>query len=196
MKRLNKENLNTPELSNNLFEFRWRKQLHYIDWLRFKELARYYKGGKYLDIGCFNTPIMIELKRDFPTDEFYGLDHADKVIKYLKKQFPEIDYTLGNVMHLPFLSENFSYVVAGEIIEHLEKPEEFLKEAFRVLKKGGTFALSAPDSEEIHNPPVSKEHLWAFTEEDIRELLNIYGKVEIIKHRDSINNLIAYCTKI
>jgi len=196
MKELRKKNLNTPELANELFEKRWRKQLHYIDWLRFKKLVQYYQGGRYLDIGCFNTPIMLELKRDFPNEEFYGLDHANKVINYLQKQFPDINYVLGDVMKLPFENEFFNYVVMGELIEHMESPAELLKEAFRVLKRGGMLALSTPDSEEIHNPLVSEEHLWAFTEEDIKELLGIYGKVEVIKFKDTVNNLIAFVQKV
>jgi len=196
MKRLRKENVNSPELSYELFEKRWRKQLHYIDFLRFKALARYFKGGKYLDLGVFNSPMPIELKRDYKSSEIWGLDYCAKLIDYLKSQFPDINYVASDVMKLPFEDKYFDYVVAGELIEHLENPKEFLKEAFRVLRFGGILALSTPLAEGITEQAVSEEHLWGFEIEDIREMLKPYGKVEIEIFKDTVKSIIAYTEKI
>ena len=91
MKRLNKKNVNTPELSWDIFEKRWRKQLQYIDFRRYKLLEKYFEKGRYLDLGVFNSPLPAELKRRKPDAEVWGLDYAERVINYLKAIFPEMD---------------------------------------------------------------------------------------------------------
>lgn len=45
----------------------------------------------------------------------------------------------------PVASEVFDVVAAGEVIEHMLDEEIFLKECFRVLKKGGTLVLTTPN---------------------------------------------------
>lgn len=46
---------------------------------------------------------------------------------------------------LPFDAESFDVVLAVEVVEHLGRPYEFLRECFRILKAGGTLILSTPN---------------------------------------------------
>jgi len=178
MKRLNQNNLNYPELAIKEWEGRWKKELHYIDWARYWDMAKYFKGGRFLDLGVFNSPLIIELKRRFKDSEFIGLDHCQKVMMELQERHPEVRYLTGDVSAIPFKDDYFDYVVAGELIEHLEDPVAFIKEVMRVLKKGGVFSLSTP-KEESEERFVSHEHLWSFNEQDMNNLLKPYGKIEI-----------------
>jgi ubiquinone/menaquinone biosynthesis C-methylase UbiE len=194
MKRLNQQNLNKPDLDVKEFHERWRGQFHYIDWARFYGMAKYFKGGKFLDIGVFNSPLIVELKRRFPSSEFVGLDHCEQVMKELQEKYSEVTYMAGDAMNLPFEDNTFDYVVAGEIIEHIEDPTTFIKEAMRVLKPGGVFSLSTPKEEGITQGLVSLEHLWSFDEQDIKNLLEPYGRVELSTMRISqTEQFIAIC---
>ena len=49
----------------------------------------------------------------------------------------------------PFKENEFDAVTAGEIIEHLENPNLFLKGAYNILKAGGTLVLSTPNPNSI-----------------------------------------------
>jgi ubiquinone/menaquinone biosynthesis C-methylase UbiE len=196
MKRLNLQNLNKPDLDTKEFCERWRKQFHYIDWGRFYGMAKYFKGGKLLDIGVFNSPLIVELKRRFPNSEFTGLDHCKEVMDELQERYPEVKYITGDAMNLPFENGYFDYAVAGEIIEHLESPELFIKEAMRVVRPGGIFSLSTPKGEGVTQGLVSPEHLWSFDEQDIKNLLEPYGRVELSTMRISqTEQFIAICHK-
>ncbi len=196
MKRLNKVNFNKPDLAIQEFNNKWKQELHYIDWARYQEMAKYYKGGDFLDLGVFNSPLIIDLKRRFPSSEFIGLDHCESVLRILQERHPEVRYLTGNVKTIPFKDEYFDYVVAGELIEHLEDPEAFIKEAMRVLKGGGVFSLSTPKEEGTTQGLVSKEHLWSFNKEDIEKLLKPYGKVEISTMKISFTEqFIVHCHK-
>lgn len=166
--------------------------MHYIDWERFKKLAKHFKGGRYLDIGCFNSPMPFELKLDYKNSEIYALDHAPYLIEHLRKLYPEVKYRLGDINNLPFDNDFFDYIVAGELLEHLESPKEFISEVMRILKPGGIFALSTPKDETVL---ISKEHLWSFSTEDVINLLKNYGEIEIGFHEDTQKVILAYLKK-
>ena len=57
--------------------------------------------------------------------------------------FPGID-VVADAHRLPFPGEAFSGVVMLDVLHHLERPIEFLKEASRVLKPGGRLAMIEP----------------------------------------------------
>ncbi|MBI5046894.1 class I SAM-dependent methyltransferase [Candidatus Micrarchaeota archaeon] len=52
----------------------------------------------------------------------------------------------GNLDKLPLAieKESFEFVVISEVLEHLAEPEKVIKEAYRVLKKGGLVIITVP----------------------------------------------------
>ena len=57
--------------------------------------------------------------------------------------FPGID-VVADAHRLPFHDQFFAGVVMLDVLHHLERPIEFLKEASRVLKPGGCLAMIEP----------------------------------------------------
>ena len=57
--------------------------------------------------------------------------------------FPGID-VVADAHRLPFPNAMFSGVVMLDVLHHLERPIEFLKEASRVLRPGGRLAMIEP----------------------------------------------------
>ncbi len=57
--------------------------------------------------------------------------------------FPGID-VVADAHRLPFHDQFFAGVVMLDVLHHLERPIEFLKEASRVLKPGGRLAMIEP----------------------------------------------------
>ena len=51
----------------------------------------------------------------------------------------------------PFRSDSFDLVVAGEIVEHVPFPEDFLREIQRVLRRGGRVVGSVPNAFRLKN---------------------------------------------
>jgi 2-polyprenyl-3-methyl-5-hydroxy-6-metoxy-1,4-benzoquinol methylase len=183
MLRINKENINSPEFFNKKFN----GELAYCDMERLNLLAKYYKGGVYVDIGCMDSPMPSILAEKH--DEIYALDFADGIISKLKVKYPKVKYqVIQNELDLPFKKNSIDYIVAGEFIEHLEDPKAFLDKAFSLLKKGGYLAISTPFEEMVSQGSIGgKQHLWSFNRDDINYMMN---NPEILILKESGNNTI------
>lgn len=180
MKRLNKENINTPQWFNDHFD----NKVGVADMERLEKLAKYFTGGVYVDVGCWDSIMPILLAERYPYSEIYAVDFADRVIDFLGSRFPKVHYQkIKTCYDLPFSGGLVDCVVGGEIIEHLDEPEKFVMEAMRVLKKGGWLSISTPhmEADKAHHigGPL---HVWSFDEKDLRDL----GFTEIDKVKEGI----------
>ena len=192
MKRLRKENINVPELSAKIFRERWKGCPHWVDYERFKFLASRFKKGKYLDVGCFNSPMPHELANEYPNAEVHAIDHSWDVVSKMKHIFPNVKYFVGDVKKLPYPNGHFDYVVAAELIEHMEDPKAMIVECMRVLGRGGILAISTP-KDEVN---ITEEHLWSFTDGDIEDMVGSLGSVDVSVKDWGFPTFVAFVTKL
>jgi len=196
---MEESNYNTAEAYNKIFSY-VKGRDDFFDFSinqRHEEMLKHFKGGKLLDVGCLNSPLCLMAQRKYPTAEITVLDFAPAVIDYFKKNY-SYNAVLSDCRQTPFEDNTFDYITAGELIEHLEKPEELIKEMMRILKPSGTFALSTPFEEE-NNDCGGGYHLWSFQKKDIETLLQNYGKVEVelLQRKDKKDKFysIGFCFK-
>jgi SAM-dependent methyltransferase len=80
---------------------------------------------------------------------------------------------------MPFQDKSFDSVIAGELIEHLKKPEAFIAESARVLKKNCVLALSTPNRKSwvnrIFHSYEAPLHFSLFSLEELKALLEKEG---------------------
>lgn len=185
-------------MSDGIFRDRWDSKEHSVDWNRFAALAKDFKGGRYLDLGCFNSPMPGHLSEQFPDAEIIAMDHAPETVAKMQALYPKVKYICADFLTHPWREdekESFDYIVAGEVLEHLEDPKAFIEGVYKLLKPGGTFAFSTPFEETISQPAVSHEHLWAFTLDDFKELLSSFDRFNIEINQDTVKLFIGYATK-
>lgn len=195
---------NSPEEYDKIFFARREKGPDETDIRRWKKLLKHYKGTRLLDMGCLDSRVPVYAAQKNPHAEIWGIDLSEEAIFNMQLEFPHAFYAVQDAYNTKFPDEYFGYVVAGEIIEHLEDPPRFISEAMRVLRPGGTFALSTPKEEAIEPGAVDAErHLWSYTADDLINMLKPYGsvKIEVLGsqffpyYKYHFPTLIAFCKK-
>lgn len=71
-----------------------------------------------------------------------ALDFSPVMLEKARALNPSLDLVEGDACNLPFADESFHLVCMNFGILHLDEPDRAIKEAFRVLKRGGRFAFS------------------------------------------------------
>lgn len=74
----------------------------------------------------------------------------------------------GSAASLPFASDAFDTVLCTEVLEHVAEPLAVVREAGRVLKRGGRLYVTAPQSWGLHYEPYD---YWRFTKYGLERLL-------------------------
>ncbi len=97
--------------------------------------------GNLLDCGCNIGRLAAEWKRGM----VIGVDIAFALLKKGKNLYPDINFIQGDLMNLRFLKPNsIDNALAIEVIEHLPRVDDFLKELTKVLKTNGTVLVTTP----------------------------------------------------
>ena len=110
--------------------------------------------GQVLDVGCGNGPLTIQVAKRYPQAEVVGIDLWATAWEYSKgvcDRNAEIEGVAGrvaferaNAASLPFGDETFDLVVSNLVfhnVRDVRDKKELIKEALRVVKKGGRFAF-------------------------------------------------------
>lgn len=130
-------------------------------------------GDRVIDMGCGAGRHAFEMYRrgadviafDQDADELAGVLELFGAMKEAGEvpAGAEADIKEGNALALPFADAEFDRVVASEVLEHIPADIQAIDELVRVLRPGGTMAITVPRwfpelvcwtlSEDYHNAP-------------------------------------------
>jgi ubiquinone/menaquinone biosynthesis C-methylase UbiE len=97
-----------------------------------------------LNVGCGEGQMISRLFQSGMRHKMTAMDIDPVRIAFAHQHHPVCDYVRADVFNLPFKSRAFDYVIATEILEHLQNPEAALKEIARVAKSDAPVILSVP----------------------------------------------------
>ncbi len=116
---------------------------------------RFTEAVKYLDLNPGNRILNIWsrtgtankfLRTKEASLEIINAELSSKMIAIAKRKFPDERFDKVDLLNLPYPCEHFDEILSLETIEHVQYPLVFLRELYRVLKRGGKLLLSAPPS--------------------------------------------------
>jgi SAM-dependent methyltransferase len=98
----------------------------------------------------------------------------------------------GSALDLPFDDASFDRIIASEVLEHIDDDRRAMAELARVLKPGGTMAVTVPRwlpelvnwalSDEYHAPAAVGGHVRIYRESALRERLEAAGLQPYDRH--------------
>ena len=106
---------------------------------------RFQEAIKYLDLKSQNKVLNVwsrtgeaipYLKEKCPTIDLYNLEVSPEFIAIAKERFPRENIQQTDLTKFDFQDNFFDFVLSLETLEHTPEPGQFLKEIYRVLKKG------------------------------------------------------------
>jgi len=102
---------------------------------------------KYADIGCYFGYFTRKVAESFPHFQCYGIDYfTDNIrIAHLLNE-SGVKYLEMSVYDLDFPDEYFDLITFQEVIEHIDRPVDAVREMNRVLKIGGYLIVSTPNA--------------------------------------------------
>jgi len=155
-------------------------------------LAELKPGQTVLDLGSGGgIDVLLSAKRVGPSGKAYGLDMTDDMLALARRNQAEsgltnVEFLKGEIESIPLPANAVDVVISNCVINLSDDKDRVLREAFRVLKPGGQFAVSDVIVRGEVNPEIRKNvELWvgcvagALSESDYRAKLAGAGFADI-----------------
>ena len=155
-------------------------------------LAALSPGETVLDLGSGGgIDVLLSARRVGPTGKAYGLDMTDEMLKLARENqrksgLANVEFLRGEIENIPLPSESVDVIISNCVINLSADKAQVIREAHRVLNRGGRFAVSDVVLRgDLPEPVLKSVGLWtgcvsgALHEDEYARLLRAAGFTEV-----------------
>ncbi len=130
-----------------------------------------------VDIGCGNGVLLEEIRRHYPGLRLTGIDLSEAQIEINRTRDPSIEWIAADAQQsvASSLDNRFDIVVPSEVVEHLDDPVTFLRNAARLATQQRGRLILTTQSGTISETERRVGHVHHFPATEMRDLLNRNG---------------------
>jgi SAM-dependent methyltransferase len=147
-------------------------------------LAQLQPGETVLDLGSGGgIDVLLSAKRVGPNGKAYGLDMTDEMLALARENqqksgLSNVEFLQGTIENIPLPDDSVDVIISNCVINLSGDKDRVIRQAFRVLKPGGRFAVSDIVVRGDVSPEIRKSmELWVGC---------IAGALEEYEYRDKL----------
>lgn len=160
-------------LADSFFGESPRKSIYALaDWDNINKVADLGCGAGYLSEGLKDRDVHIT-----------ALDQSQEMLDIMRSKLgnEQISYVVADADKLPIENESHDLVMANMFLHHVDRPEQTIKEAYRILKPGGQWIFTDLDEHDNEFLVTEQHDKWmGFKREDIKAWMENAGFKNVV----------------
>lgn len=128
----------------------------------------------------------------------YGLDNSPEMLDICKNKDFAVDLKLFDLNQgtLPYANDQFDHLISVGVLHFFQDLDSFFREAYRVIKPGGTFSFTVLVSDDEISHEFNEEYqidVYGHNQEYLEDLINKYDfqllkRIRFLTFKDVIKN--------
>jgi SAM-dependent methyltransferase len=100
---------------------------------------------RVVDVGCGPGFLLGCIERWFPAAELIGVDQSEDLLMVAQSRCKSMTALQGDASRIPLPDASTDAAFALHVVEHLQEPDDFFREARRVVRPGGLLVVATPN---------------------------------------------------